>query len=63
MKIEDDIDKEDLIVDKPSKNEYYEEIPSATGEGVIEKNSPVRNNPLPKRSSQVRDRQEIPTNF
>ena len=37
MKIEDDIDEEDVIVDKPSKNEDYEEISPATGEGIIEK--------------------------
>ena len=36
MKIEDDIDEEDVIVDKPSKNEDYEEILSATGEGIVE---------------------------
>ena len=31
MTIEDDTDKEDVIVDKPRNNEDYEEIPSATG--------------------------------
>ena len=35
MAIEDDTDKEDVIVDKPRNNEDYEEIPSATGEGII----------------------------
>ena len=37
MTREDDIDEEYLIVDKPSKTENYEEIPSATGEVIIEK--------------------------
>ena len=37
MTIEDDIDEQDVIVDKPRSNEDYEEIPSATGEDVIEK--------------------------
>ena len=39
MTIEDDTDEEDVIVDKPSKNEYYEEIPSATGKIIIEEKS------------------------
>ena len=39
IKIEDDTDEEDVIVDKPSKNEYYEEIPSATGKIIIEEKS------------------------
>ena len=37
MTIEDDTYEEDVIVDKPRKNEDYEEIPSETGEGIIEK--------------------------
>ena len=37
MTIEDDTDEEDVIVDKPSNNEDDEEIPSAAGEGIIEK--------------------------
>ena len=39
MKIEYDTEKEGVIVDKPSKNEYYEEIPSATGKIIIEEKS------------------------
>ena len=35
MEIEYDTDEEDVIVDKPSKNEDYEEIPSEIGEGII----------------------------
>ena len=37
MTIEDNTDEEDVIVEKPSKNEDDEEIPSSTGEGIIEK--------------------------
>ena len=37
MTIEDDTYEEYIIVYKPSKNEDYEEIPSETREGVIEK--------------------------
>ena len=37
MTIEYDTDDEYLIVYKPSNNEYYEEIPSETGEGITEK--------------------------
>ena len=48
----------DIIVDKPSNNKDYEEIPSSTGEVIIEKNSPVRNNTRRHRSSESRNRQE-----
>ena len=37
MKIEDYICVEDVIVEKPRKNEDDEEIPPETGEGIIEK--------------------------
>ena len=37
MKIEDNTDKEDVIGNKPKKNEDYEEIPSATREGITGK--------------------------
>ena len=49
MTIEDDTDEEYVIVDKPSNNAYCEEIPSATGEGIIKKIPPVRNNTRPYR--------------
>ena len=56
--IEDDIEEEDLIVDKPSSNEYYEEIPSATEEGLIEKSTSLRNNTRLQRPSESRNIQE-----
>ena len=58
MTIEDDTDEEDLIVDKPSNNEDYEEIPSATGDVIIKKSPSVRNNTYPQISSESMDIQE-----
>ena len=55
MTVEDNKYEEDAIVDKTSNNEDDEEIPSAIGEGITEKNSPVRNNTCPQRSSESRE--------
>ena len=58
MTIKDDIYEEDVIVDKPSNNEDYEEIPSATGDVIIKKSPSVRNNTYPQISSESMDIQE-----
>ena len=57
MTIEDNTDEEDVIVEKPSKNEYDEEISSATGEGIIELIPPVSKNKGPQISIESRNRQ------
>ena len=55
--LEYDTDEEDVIVEKPSKNEYDEEIPSTTGEGIIELIPPVSKNKGPQISIESRNRQ------
>ena len=58
MKTEDDTDEKDVIVVKPSNNEDYKEITSATSVGIIKKILPVRNITCTHISSEYRDRQE-----
>ena len=58
MTTEDDTNEKDVIVFKPSNNEDYKEITSATRVGIIKKIPPVRNITCTHISSEYRYRQE-----
>ena len=58
MTIEDETYEEDVIFDKPSKNEDYEKFHQKPWRVLFLKSPPVRNNPRPHKSSEARNRQE-----